>query len=524
MKITLVVAPILSETRTSMMPPLGVAYLSSCLRSKKHRVDLFDFNLEIEPRLWNQKILRLQDDPEIFINFLFPKYSTQKNLISEDSRNLVEEYIEDCAKKIINTNPDTIGFYVHRKTALLSLLLAKKIKEVDGKILIVFGGPDTTRERKGNFFIRTGFVDLVVIGEGEVTLLEIIEKLKMEGKIAYCSGTLINCNGEIIDCGERPLIKNLDSIPFPDFDGLPLQKYEFSGLLPIIASRGCVGNCIFCSEKSFWKHYRQRSIENIIQEIKQQRTKYNAYKFLFCDSLINGSIKLLNDLCDTIIEQKIEVYWGGNARIDPEMTPKLLKKMHKAGCRFLKYGIESGSQGVLDVMRKGVKIKYAKEVLENTYKANIWVYVYLIVGFPTETEADFIQTLRFMYDNRNNINSFYAHLFNIEAGSPLFKKSDEFEIIQKPRKFLTFHKKIADCFKYFYYHRHYDCYCRESRMEGGKLTLEEAKRRKRVFDSMFKHKGRLEEYCIMFGKNHKITKEDSIQVNFTNLDKTIHEN
>lgn len=505
MKIALVVAPILSS---AAMPLLGIAYLSAYLKNRKHEVNLFDFSPEIECEFFKEKMQSFLSDAEVFINFLFPEYSMHQDLFSRDLYDSVEKYIENHVKEILNTNPAAVGFYLHKETSLFSLLMAREIKKINRKILIIFGGPETTREGKGNFFIRTGFVDIVVIGEGEIILAEIADKLEKGEKITHCPGTLINRNGEIIDCGEKPLIENLDDLPFPDFDGFPLQYYEFVGLLPLTTSRGCVENCIFCSEKKIWPHYRTRSVENIIQEIKQQRKKYGFYRFFFCDSLINGNIELLSDLCDKIIKQKIEVYWGGNARITPKMTPKLLKKMYKAGCRFLRYGLESGSQAVLDAMQKGVEIKYAKEVLKNTHKASIWAFVYLIVGFPTETEADFIQTLKFLCKNRKNINNFHAQLFSLDPNSPICQKSEEFGIslvVQKPKIFSVLPEKIKDRFKYFFRHYQFSGYYQwELRGKGGwGAIMEEAGRRKRMLESIFERKKRFEELSTLFEKNHK---------------------
>lgn len=502
MKVVLVMSPIFPE----FMPSLGLAYLSAYLKKQNHEVVVFDFNIEAERELLSQKILAFPLNPWIFINILFPELSEQRKIVSEELRNMAEKYADGCAEKILSSNPNIVGFFAHRKTALFSLIIAKKIKERSKKTLIVFGGPDATHERRGDFFIRTGFVDIVVIGEGEETLTEIVDKLKKKEKITYCSGTLININGKIINCEERSLIKNLDEIPFPDFDGFPLQKYEFSGLLPTTISRGCIGNCSFCAEKNFWKYFRQRSVENITQEIKQQVEKYNICRFFFCDSLINGNIELLNDLCDSLIKQKLKIYWGGNARISPEMTLGLLKKMYRAGCRFLRYGIESGSQAVLESMQKDVNIKYAKEILSNTRRANIWVYVYLIVGFPTETKNDFVQTLKFVYENRKNINTFNAHLFDLELGSPIFKKINESGMVRMQKKQQLFPEEIKECFK------HFDPYRGKIYTEENIVTPYEGMKRKSIFDSIFKHKNRLEEFCLMFNEDYKITDNDSIQV------------
>ncbi len=129
----------------------------------------------------------------------------------------------------------------------------------------------------------------------------------------------------IVSNADRQLIKSLDALPFPDYDDLPLHEYPQNKfgmpVMPVVGSRGCIGDCVFCVEKRLWGNtYRMRSPENIVSEIKNIKEKYGSSIIRFNDSLINCNIKSLEKFCDLMIEEKLEMQWTCNARIRPEMN------------------------------------------------------------------------------------------------------------------------------------------------------------------------------------------------------------
>lgn len=172
-------------------------------------------------------------------------------------------------------------------------------------------------------------------------------------------------------------------------------------MIPIVTSRGCVNRCTYCAERVFWKNYRFRSAENVYTEIKHQHDTLGKNSFYIVDSLINGNMKELERLCDLIIKDNtLRIYWGGKAAIRPEMTRGILQKLYKAGNRSIVYGIESGSDKVLQDMGKRFDIELTTKVIKETHESGIAVGTFWIIGFPTEKEEDFEETIRFIRTNK----------------------------------------------------------------------------------------------------------------------------
>lgn len=408
------------------IPPLQLATLSSYLRNKQHKVFVLDLNIDFYhkvKRKW-KKYWQLAEYE------FWQNNSLVKKFVQENDK-LIQLYL----KRILVYDVQIVGFSVYNTSLAMSLILAKKIKERNKSIFIVFGGPECSRYLSGKYIIEQDFVDIVVCGEGEETLAEIVRQVEKNGKVSLVPGTLLKKDGQIIECGERPLIEDLNLLPFPDFSDFQLDKYSALFTLPISSSRGCIRRCVFCNEWPFWKRYRYRKGEVIFEEIKYQLRKYpRVLVFEFAESLVNGNLKEMSKLCDLIIKNKLKIFWCGQAIIRPEMTPELLNKFRKAGCDCLDYGVESGSDEVLSKMRKGFTVEIAEQVIRDTYRAGINVGVNFIFGFPGETEEDFQQTLDFVRRNKNYIRIVAPDfwLCGIYPGSYLYTHSDEYGITPYP--------------------------------------------------------------------------------------------
>lgn len=382
MKIALVLAPFLYKR----CPLIGLAYLAAKLKLSGHEVDIFDLNAEMdalgagEEKAWSE---------ELFTEGYFNKHRA---------------YFESQVENILQSQAKIIGFSMWTSTKHISLALARMIKQRDKNRLIVLGGPECSFYKDS--FIKDQSVDIVTLGEGEQTLAEIVQTYDMHGSVNFCSGTLLKINQKVIDCGERPEIKNLDSLPFPDFSGFIFDRYYSVRTLPIMFNRGCLRHCVFCNTAVTWKKCRPRSAKNIFAEMIYQRRKYpDLQRFEVEDSALNIDLKELSDLCDLINAGDLEISWGGSAIIHPGMDYDLLKKMALAGCSCLAYGLESGSQKVVDSMRKGFKIEEAERLIRDTHNAGIEVLLNIVIGFPNETEYDFLQTMNFIERNRDYIYS-----------------------------------------------------------------------------------------------------------------------
>jgi radical SAM superfamily enzyme YgiQ (UPF0313 family) len=464
---------------SSLVPYPALPYLTSSLRANNQKVSTFDLNIkafnltlfhqgiEIKPR----EILRksnntkkakwikvpiaeiystMRDGQEIFEKIMLKEaydqlgYSVSnlifKDIISEESKQAtlsgVWKICNDWFLEVAHDSKeqDIVGFHVISHTGLMwSILLARKLKKIHPRILTVLGGPAFLSAQE--VLSVNSEIDVIVRGEGEVTISEIadfydgsLESIKGIDGISY----RIDKDG-IVSNADRQLIKSLDDLPFPDYDDLPLHEYPQNKfgipVMPVVGSRGCIGDCVFCVEKRLWGNtYRMRSPENIVSEIKNIKEKYGSAIIRFNDSLINCNIKSLEKLCDLLIEEKLGIEWTSNARIRPEMNNKLLEKMRQAGCMGLWFGIESGSQRILRKMKKGIDLEIAKNVIHDTAKNGIRVQIFTIVDFPGETLCDFNKSVAFLEQNYRFIDQVSVSRFGVLHDSEIYRNPQEYGI------------------------------------------------------------------------------------------------
>lgn len=296
--------------------------------------------------------------------------------------------------------PDLVGFSLYDTSINCGRVFALEFKGRRSDLPIIYGGPGAGlwNLRKGRDFER-GAVDVVVVGEGELTGLEVVDRIRQGMDMSGCLGTLhLDEKGELKQELPRSNI-HLNDLPLPYFGDFDFNDYRHLAL-PIMMSRGCVAKCTFCSETRFWNKFRYREASHVIQEMTESRQSDWPTHYLVADSLVNGNFRVLGDLARQVIEKGLNVTWGGYARLDRRMTPELLSAMHRSGCQYLSYGLETGSQAVMDAMEKHTTVEGAKRVIRDTYMAGIEVHLNIVVGFPTETEEDFQDTLNFLTECR----------------------------------------------------------------------------------------------------------------------------
>lgn len=404
-------------------PPLGLASLSAFLRDKGFQVLALDLNIDM--------FYRCKDPYKRFWDEAEHEFWRNESLVEKffiDNYELIEKYLN----RVCNSDAKIIGFSIYDTSMFFSLILTKKIKEKCNDKLIIFGGPHCSRYMCRDFIISRDGVDIVVEGEGEEALSQLADTVIIKREMPeLCYGALIKKGADIIDGGDRPLINNLDSLPFPDFSDFPIGRYIRPDVIPSSTSRGCVNRCIFCNEWPYWKRYRYKTGYYILQEIKHQLSNYPQLRNIeFYDSLLNGNLKELSILCDLIIKEGIKIRWSGQAIIHRGMDFELLSKFKESGCGCLDYGLESGSQKVIDRIRKGFHITDAERIIKQTYEAGIDVALNFMFGHPGETEDDFKETLDFISRNRDYITIVNPSpsFCGIAPGTYLYNHPEEFDI------------------------------------------------------------------------------------------------
>lgn len=413
-------------------PPVALAQLSSCLKQRGFKVRTFDLNIELYRA-------RKEEYETIWTIEQSGFWCNRDNVSRFFSNNneLLEEYIN----KVITFDPKVIGFSVNNASFYSTLEFARKIKQKRPEIKIVLGGPMFLVPVDIESIMGNDCINIIVLDEGEETFVELIDILEKEKDLNLCKGTVYKKEGKIIKTEPRPLIEDLDGLPFLDFTNLPLDRYDPPGHLgkhiSLMTSRGCIQNCVFCGPKAYWPGYRSMSGRRIYEEVKYHIQKNPEIEHIeFLDLLFNGNMKTLNEFCDLMILNPVKsgLKWHANVIVRPEMTLEVLSKMKKAGCHHLTYGIESGSQRVLDLMRKRYRIEDANMVLKYTHEAGIEVTCNFMFGFPGETEEDFQKTLEFIQRNSRYITTAYPSrtYCTIEPYSYLEQHMEEFNMVPNP--------------------------------------------------------------------------------------------
>lgn len=407
-------------------PPFSLACLSAYVRQKGHGAVCFDLNNAFYHNSPGYERMWLDKDYYSF----WENPGRVGNLISEN-----EEVTERFVHQILASGAPLIGFTTHTTSFLVSLDIARRIKQKDKARIIVFGGPQCSREQAAFRFAADPSVDAVAVGEGEQTLVELLETLEKDGYLKPLPGLILRRNGEILDCGDRALLPDLNSLPYPDYSDFEAdilaRRYNDPRRLEIFDSRGCVRTCHFCSEWQFWRHFRSMSGERMFEEISHQARKFSqASYFYFIGSLLNGNMKALESFCDLIIASGLGIRWAGQAVINPKMDERMLKKMARAGCDWLGFGLESGSERLRWTMNKKFTNENAYRTLKAAHRNGISTQVNIMFGMPTETQKDFYETMKFLIRNRPHIDTILASqsFCVIDKNTALYNRPEQFGI------------------------------------------------------------------------------------------------
>ena len=306
---------------------------------------------------------------------------------------------EELKREIIRIQPDIIGITSVTVTFSSAIQAARAIDESYQQALIVLGGPHVTVTAEETLR-EYPEVDVVVRGEGEQTLLELadlVSKSDLEN-LDEVAGITFRKKGQIVSSPDRPLIQDLDQLPFPAYKYFPLSKYRLFGklILPVITSRGCPFQCGFClAPRMAGKRFRARSPKNVVDELEWLKDEYKADAFTFHDETFTCDKKRVIMICEEIKNRNIGLPWDCSTRVD-QVSRELLAKMRDANCQLVSFGVESGSQEILNAMKKGTTVEQNEKAISWAKETGLSVSISVIIGYPGETMHTLKQTLDFI--------------------------------------------------------------------------------------------------------------------------------
>ena len=348
-------------------PHLGVAYLGAFLKKYGHEVRIYDDGLK--------NSYSLVDSIKEF----------SPDLVGVTSFSYCYDYAIDCIDRV-KSNFDTP---------------------------VVLGGPHVSAAKRA--VLQDTDVDFAIIKEGEHSLLDLLNALKQNREdFSDIKNLIWRRNGEVIENQEMPFIENLDELPFPDYSLFEVEKYEYgsseSRSTAIVTSRGCPYRCTYCATLlSMGRVFRTRSAENVFAEI-EQRYKEGFQEFDINDDCFSLDIERANRIFDLIIKSgfKLRFKCFNGFRVD-RITLDLFKKMKKAGFYFLAFGCESGNQQVLNNIKKSITLDQVRNAVKLANESGIDCCVNFIIGHPTETYEQAMDTLKFA----KSLNCNYVNFSNL---------------------------------------------------------------------------------------------------------------
>ena len=321
-------------------------------------------------------------------------------LVKRGRLKINKKFHQSVAEFIIQKNPRFIGFSTRCDTYPMIINIAKRCKRIVPECKVILGGPqatftdiDTLREFP--------FIDVIVRGEGEITIVELMRKLEDKGKLEDVDGITYRENGKIIRNKDREPIKDLDSLPLPAYhlieEHLPSSK-EHDRLIRIIVGRGCRYRCKFCSLGGVLP--RMRTPKFIFKEIKLLKEKYGFKRFsLDANSFLSHKEKA-KQVCNLLIKEKLNIKWGTSVRID-DIDADSIKIMSEAGCRCILLGIETGSLKIQKHIHKKLSFSSIFKCLSLCEEFNILPKLTFIIGFPEERKEDVKSTIGLALKLRN---------------------------------------------------------------------------------------------------------------------------
>ncbi len=333
-------------------PPLGILYLSAYLKSRGVDVQVFDSTFQ------------LMSDFRSYINL---------------------------------HKPDTVGIYTNLMTKLRVIEMIRFLKQSGSKVIL--GGPEPAYYAEE--FLRIG-ADVIVIGEGEHTLFHVLEEISHKGVnllhevpgIAFSDES-----GNLHQNNPRELIKNLDTLPFPDRDAIPIQDYVSTwkrhhgmGSLSIITARGCPYTCTWCSHGVYGFTHRRRTPKNVVDEVEMIRSRYNPDMLWIADDVFTINHKWLFEYANEMQRRNLKIPFECISRAD-RLNEDVLRTMADLGCFRIWFGSESGSARVLQAMSRDVTPEEIRAMTVMAQRYGIQVGLFVMLGYEGETIADIEETI-----------------------------------------------------------------------------------------------------------------------------------
>lgn len=341
------------------------------------------------------------------------------------------EFFRNPAKRVVRVgnsleklieaeNINVVGLSATSPTRLLALDLARRVKRHDSSVVVVLGGPHATLMGERILDAAPDAIDVVVIGEGEETLPALMHALDSVADLEEVPGIAFRKDGAVVRTVDSAQIMNLDAYPFPEYQQyLDLAGSELFRTAAVVTSRGCPFHCSFCASEVLWgRRPRYRSVERVSEEIKALWEHYGVQRIIFNDDTFSVPLPRAKHLLSLLLEDGMRIEMGCTTHFEG-IDDEFLQLHQQLGGSFIYFGLESGSERLRDTMNKGTPDNQAiVDICQLVKEYGIKLGMYVIFGYPTETEADVKQTAALL--ERIRPDEVTANIAHVHPGTHLF--------------------------------------------------------------------------------------------------------
>lgn len=345
-----------------------------------------------------------------------------------------EAQLRERLDLIMRSRPRLVAFTVNMWTRTFSIQAARYVKRIAPETIVMFGGVDCFIGEHNKQFLRDGDCDIICQGEAEISFAKFLGEFSQKGWRTSLPGfAYFDERQRLVDNGpvELPTFSE-PQFSASIYDAFDLSQYVEPGRVPFFLTRGCPFSCRFCSETVNFSRFRSRKPEEAFEELKGLLVHARKYAKVptidFSDSIFNANVKNVVKLCELVIENRIEVTMAGQGHFHQTMTREAIDTMVRAGLRHIFWGFESGSQKVVDLMKKSFKVSEAIRILEDCADAGVSQYLPVLIGFPGEEPEDLADTIAFLlrYRDLPNLRFFQPSPVLVRQNAELHEHYKEF--------------------------------------------------------------------------------------------------
>jgi radical SAM superfamily enzyme YgiQ (UPF0313 family) len=404
--------------------PLGLGYIAAVLKKEGHTVAIYDAE-------WNAEELASRGSCQYPLSEMAANWGKYQECLRQPSHDVWRE-VEGVIREQL---PDVVGITCRALDLASAVVVARLAKRANPSVRVVLGGPAATT--CSDMVMEDVNVDFAVRGEGEMTMKELVRAVEVgAGDLRSIDGLWFRESRGIVRNKQRELIQDISSLPYPDRESL-LNARRLPGPIyrrlmgDLVSSRGCPYRCTFCANHSVWgsRKWRGRSPEDVVGEILHVRDTHGVQHFVFWDDLFTVNRERTVAICELMLAKGANVHWVCLVRANT-IDAELLRLMRRSGCVQVQMGVESGSNRILQQMKKGMTVEDFRRAARVIRRSGLPWHCFLLIGIPGETREEMAATMRLVTELRPDVVE--LSVFAPYPGSPLHEELKVAGLLDSP--------------------------------------------------------------------------------------------